>query len=228
MLWTTTVRPVRRGDAVAIADIYAEAILARTSTFETEPHTAGQIEAALAERGERYPTVIVERGHRIVGWAAASQHSTRTCFAGIADYAVYVERAARGMGAGHAALEALIRECECRGLWKLLGRIFPENEASRSLARSHGFREVGVLRRHAQVDGRWRDALIVEKLLGTGDGCVQTEYAAPERQTLKRQRLRGIPCPRKDLPIRRAAQQGGPAALGAGGRCLPKGAAPAA
>jgi phosphinothricin acetyltransferase len=161
------VRQARRGDADAIARIYNQAILARTSTFETDPHTAGQIQALLAERGDRYPTVVVERRHRIVGWAASSAHSTRACFAGIAECSVYVERAERGTGVGRAAVGALIRECERRGFWKLIARIFPENTASRALARSLGFREVGVLLRHGQVDGVWRDAVILERLLNS-------------------------------------------------------------
>ena len=66
---------------------------------------------------------------------------------------------------GRATLEALIDECGRRGLWKLVSRVFPENEASLALCRSLGFREVGVYRRHAQLDGEWRDVVIVERLL---------------------------------------------------------------
>jgi len=61
---------------------------------------------------------------------------------------------------------ALIAECEARGYWKLLSRIFPQNEASLALARSLGFREVGVYRRHGQLEGEWLDCVIVEILLG--------------------------------------------------------------
>ena len=63
-------------------------------------------------------------------------------------------------------MQGLIDECERRGLWKLVSRVFPENEASLALCRSLGFREVGVYRRHAKLDGEWRDVVIVERLLG--------------------------------------------------------------
>ncbi len=63
-------------------------------------------------------------------------------------------------------MQGLIDECERRGLWKLVSRVFPENEASLALCRSLGFREVGVYQRHAQLDGEWRDVVIVERLLG--------------------------------------------------------------
>jgi hypothetical protein len=51
------------------------------------------------------------------------------------------------------------------GLWKLVSRIFPSNEASRALCRKHGFREVGVYEKHARLDGRWLDVVIVERLI---------------------------------------------------------------
>ena len=41
-----------------------------------------------------------------------------------------------------------------------------ENEGSIALCRSLGFREVGTYRRHAKLDGMWRDVVIVERLLG--------------------------------------------------------------
>ena len=72
----------------------------------------------------------------------------------------------RGGGIGAPTLQALIDECERRGFWKLVSRVFPENEASLALCRRLGFREVGVYRRHARLDGRWRDVVIVERLLG--------------------------------------------------------------
>ena len=160
------VRPARMGDAEAIARIYNQAIVARTSTFETEPRTARQIEMLLAEGGTTYPAIVVERAGHVVGWASSSPHSSRACFACIAEFSVYVDRASRATGVGRAALEALVTECERRGFWKLLSRVFPENVASRVLCRALGFREVGVLHCHAPVDGTWRDAIIVEKLLG--------------------------------------------------------------
>jgi phosphinothricin acetyltransferase len=159
----------RRDDAAAIAHIYNQGIAERVATFETEPRSAADIAAALDERGERYPTLVVERGGRVVAAAWAGRYRERECYAGVAEFSVYVERAARGSGAGRLALEALIGECERRGFWKLVSRVFPENTASRALCRGVGFREVGIYRRHAQLEGVWRDCVIVELLLGEPD-----------------------------------------------------------
>jgi L-amino acid N-acyltransferase YncA len=53
-----------------------------------------------------------------------------------------------------------------RGFWKLLSRIFPENESSLALHKRVGFRVVGIYERHGKLDSEWRDCVIVEKLLG--------------------------------------------------------------
>ena len=102
----------------------------------------------------------------VLAWASAPPYRPhREAYRGVGDFSVYVAREARGRGAGRLAMEALAAEARSRGFWKLVGRIFPENEASLALCRKLGFREVGVYERHAQLDGVWRDVVVVELLL---------------------------------------------------------------
>lgn len=158
-------RPAGPADAEAIARIYNEGIEDRVGTFEVEPRSADEvgdwIEAA-------YPIVVSEdEAGQIVAWASAPPYRPhRPAYSGVAEFSIYVARPARGQGAGRETLAALISEAEGRGYWKLVSRIFPENEGSIALCRSLGFREVGTYRRHAKLDGMWRDVVIVERLLG--------------------------------------------------------------
>jgi phosphinothricin acetyltransferase len=161
------VRLAVRSDAAAIAEIYNQGIEERIATFETALRSAQDVEAQLTEKGDRYPTVVVERDGRIVAWASAGPYRARPAYAGVAEHSVYVARHARAIGAGRAALDTLAREYEVRGFWKLVSRIFPENTGSLALHERAGFRVVGVYRRHGQLDGEWRDCVIVEKLLGS-------------------------------------------------------------
>jgi L-amino acid N-acyltransferase YncA len=62
-------------------------------------------------------------------------------------------------------MEALISTAERAGFWKLTSRVFVENEPSRKLLLSLGFREVGVHEKHARLDGLWRDVVVVERLI---------------------------------------------------------------
>jgi phosphinothricin acetyltransferase len=159
-------RPAELRDAAAIAEIYNQGIEDRTATFETEPRTAEAVGELLATRADRYPAVVVEDGNRVVGFAWTSEYRPRSAYAGVAEFTIYVARTARGQGVGRLALQALLTEAERRGFWKLVSRIFPDNLASRRLCAALGFREVGIYRRHGQLDGRWMDCVIVEGLLG--------------------------------------------------------------
>ena len=155
----------RRRTRAAIAAIYNEGIADRVATFETEPRTEAQIEAQLADKGDRFPTVVAEREGQIVAWASAGPYRSRPAYAGVAEHSVYVARAARGTGAGRAALEALCRAYAERGFWKIVSRIFPgehrEPRAARALRVPRGRRVPAprqARRRMARLRDRGEDA----------------------------------------------------------------------
>lgn len=149
-------------DAPAIARIYNQGIEDRIATFETRLRTATDIRSWF---GGVHPIVVVESEGLVIAFAATSLYRDRTCYAGIAEVSLYVARDFRRRGAGRLAMQAIIDEAENAGFWKLLSRVFLDNQASRSLIASLGFREVGIYEKHGQLDGVWRDVLIVERLI---------------------------------------------------------------
>ncbi len=161
------VRPARAEDAPRIAEIYNEGIRGRGATFETRERAADEVLAWLGD--PRHPVLAAEADGAVAGWVAASLYRPRECYAGIAEFSVYVAGSSRGRGIGEALMAAFLPACEAAGLWKVVSRIFPENAASRALCARHGFREVGVYRGHGRLDGEWRDVVIVERLLGVQD-----------------------------------------------------------
>jgi len=142
--------------------IYNQGIEDRLATFETRLRSAADIENWF---DDKHPLVVVEVEGEVVAFASTSIYRPRECYAGIAEFSVYVAREARGRGAGRLAMEALLRAAEAAGFWKLVSRVFVENTASRALLRALGFREVGVYEKHARLDGVWRDVVIVERLI---------------------------------------------------------------
>lgn len=165
MATTTAVvaRPAKPTDAAAIARIYNEGIEDRIATFETRPHTPQDV---LRWLDGVHPVVVVVDNGEVIAFANSSTYRARACYSGVAEFSVYVARNARGRGAGRVALDALVEAATQSGLWKLIGRILPENEAIRKLTNAVGFREVGTYKRHARLEGVWHDTLVVEKLLG--------------------------------------------------------------
>ena len=158
------IREAGEPDAAAIASIYNQGIDDRGATFETEPRSAEDIVGKLAQR-ERYALLVICEGDVVLGWAGLSSYRPRECYAGIAEFSIYLDRSARGRGLGRQLLTTLIDVARERGYWKLVSRIFPFNTGSRALCRACGFREVGTYEKHGRLDGEWRDVVIVERLI---------------------------------------------------------------
>lgn len=156
------VRPATVGDAEVICGIYNAALVERRSTFETESRSARDF-ADRIEDG-RFP-FLVATAPEVVGWGGLAPYSNRPCYSGIAECSVYVAAAARGRGVGTSLTEALANAAHESGFHKLIGKVFTDNTASVRLVGRCGFASVGLHRRHGQLDGEWRDVLVVERLL---------------------------------------------------------------
>jgi L-amino acid N-acyltransferase YncA len=157
------VRDVEHRDLPAVARIYNVGIAEREATFETAPRRPEDIAEWLAVE---LAFLVAEDGGAVLGFARLSPYSDRCVYDGVAEYGVYVDPKARGRGTGRVLLDALCAQAERQGIYKITSRIFTTNAASRALARTCGFREVGIQLRHGRLDGAWRDCVLVERLLG--------------------------------------------------------------
>lgn len=154
-----TTRSVATDDMGAVLAIYAEGLATRNATFETKVPTADQL------RTRWLPELawVAELDGRIVGWTAITPVSARECYAGVGESSAYVTETARGRGVGKALLFTQVTEADKAGLWTLQTSIFPENRASLALHHSAGFRTLAVRTRIAQLDGTWRDTVLLER-----------------------------------------------------------------
>jgi L-amino acid N-acyltransferase YncA len=157
------VRPATPADAAALSAIYNQGIEERTATFET---ALCSDETIVAWFDGVHPIVVVtDEDGEVMCFARTSQYSPRECYRGIFEFAIYTDFAHRRRGAGLMAMRELVTQARGAGAWKLVSRVFVDNEPSRMLLAAIGFREVGTHHRHAKLDGRWRDVVVVEKFL---------------------------------------------------------------
>lgn len=152
-------------DAAAITAIYNQGIAERCATFETEPRQIDDLLPRLADQSQYPWWVATDSNDVVLGWANVSSYRLRACYAGIAEFSIYLDREARGRGVGRQLLPALMGAARRHGYWKLVSRIFTFNAPSRALCKACGFREVGIYEKHGQLDGQWLDVVIVERLL---------------------------------------------------------------
>lgn len=157
-----TIETMQPGDWEAVRAIYEEGIATKNATFETAAPEWEKWDAAHLKDCR----LVARLNGQVIGWAALSPVSSRCVYAGVAEESVYISAAARGQGVGKKLLTALIEASEQAGFWMIQTGIFPENEASIQLHRNCGFRIVGYREKIGQMDGVWRDTLLLERRSG--------------------------------------------------------------
>lgn len=138
--------------------IYEEGLASGVGSFETEAPSWERWNSARLPHSR-----LVARESTMIGWAALSPVSARSCYAGVAEVAVYIAASARGRGVGRRLLTALIESAESNGIWTLQGATIASNHASLSLQERCGFRVVGRRERIAKRDGVWHDTILTER-----------------------------------------------------------------
>lgn len=154
-----SIRPLEAGDWDDVRRIYADGISTRNATFETEVPSADVLDAKWLP-GHRWVATL---DGRVIGWAAVTPTSPRHCYRGVGETSVYVDPAAAGRGTGTALVRRQVAAADDGGLWTLQTSIFPENHASLAIHHAAGFRDVGRRERIAQLDGIWRDTILLER-----------------------------------------------------------------
>jgi phosphinothricin acetyltransferase len=166
------IRAATEADAAAICLIYNQGIEDRIATLETELRTPEERRQWMAARGPRHPVFVAEAASpsgaapsTVVGWSSLNAFNPREAYRHVADLSVYVERGWRGRGVGRRLLEHLIERARTLGYHKMMLSTFPFNASGVALYERMGFTRVGVFREMGQLDGRWIDTLIMEKML---------------------------------------------------------------
>jgi L-amino acid N-acyltransferase YncA len=153
------IKPMQARHWNDVKRIYEEGITTRRATFETSAPSWEVWDDAHMKKGR----LVAEEDNQIVGWAALTPVSDRCVYAGVAEISVYVSEGFRGKKIGTRLLQKLIIESEREGLWTLQAGIFPENIASIKIHLANGFHLIGKREKIGQIDGIWRDTMLLER-----------------------------------------------------------------
>src|SRR5580692_10827027 len=97
---TLKIRRAQLGDLDAITEIYNEAVLTTTATFDLEPKTPAERLAWFQAHDARQPIVVATLGDKVVGWASLSKWKARPAYDETAETSFYVRSDFRGRGIG--------------------------------------------------------------------------------------------------------------------------------
>ena len=143
----------------AVEKIYEEGIGTGNATFQVTVPTWSEWDAA----HEKSCRLVLVDKLEVQGWAALTPVSGRCVYAGVGEVSVYVGNQFRGKGLGKILLKALGDESEKNNFWTLQAGIFPENIVSVKIHQGAGFRIIGNRERIGQMNGKWRDVLLLER-----------------------------------------------------------------
>jgi len=160
----TIVRKATSNDLPAITEIYNQAILATTATFDTEPKNLEEQKVWFESHGPKYPILVSEEDGKVTGWASLSKWSDRCAYSDTAEISLYVDEKSRGKGIGRKLLEAIISEGEKTGLHSIIARIVEGNEMSIHLHQSAGFEHIGIMKEVGRKFSRLLDVYMMQKI----------------------------------------------------------------
>ncbi len=161
------VRPARREDCPAILEIYNDAVLTTTATYDYEPRSLEHRQAWFEDHKRTgFPIyVAVNDRDEIVGWSALNRYHDRKGYRFTSENSIYIAAPNRGQGIGKLLLAPLIESARKLGLRAIIAVIDGETEASIRLHARFGFEHVGRFKKVGYKFNRWLDVVYMELLL---------------------------------------------------------------
>jgi L-amino acid N-acyltransferase YncA len=154
------VQRVTDRDLPLVEPAYADAVSQRGSLLAHRRERC----APSTWMGSRAPSAIFVDGGVVRGFSVALADPP-LAVARCAEAIVHVHPAFRRQGVGRALFAELITMARAAGLWKLVAWTIPDDVAALVLLARLDFREVGVLAKHLQIEGGWRDVALHERLV---------------------------------------------------------------
>ncbi|MBK7388757.1 MAG: N-acetyltransferase [Bacteroidia bacterium] len=162
-----SIRPATANDILRITDIYNDAILNTTATFDTETKTVEERMQWFLNHDEKHPVIVAEINSQVIGFASLSKWSDRCAYDGTAEVSVYIDRNHRGKGVGKRMVEVIALEGERAGLTNLISRITEGNLSSIHIHEQLGFEHIGVMKKAGKKFDRFLDVHLMQKLINS-------------------------------------------------------------
>lgn len=158
------IRPATENDVAAITEIYNDAVLNTSATFDTEIKSVESQQDWFRQHDASHPVMAAEINGTVIGWASLTKWSDRCAYDSTAEVSVYVHKDFRNQGIGKRLLELLTLEGEERGLHTLISRITEGNEQSIYLHEQLGFEHIGVMKEVGRKFGKLLSVYMLQKV----------------------------------------------------------------
>jgi len=187
-----TIRPLRPStDIGAITEIYADAVMRTTATYEINAPNEAEMRQRLADsvQANGFPCFVAEEttcSPPILGYAYVTAYRPRPAYRYAVEHSVYVAPSARRRGVGRLLMTAIIQECEKMGFRQIIAVIGEsgegnlENNESVRFHQKLGFRISGTLQGSGFKFGRWLDTTLMQLSINGGSNAPVDPESVPE------------------------------------------------
>ena len=145
-----------------ITNIYNDAVLTTTATFDTEPQSLEEQRLWFNEHNDKFPILVAEIDGVVVGWASLSRWSGRCAYSETAEISIYIKDVYRGKGIGTNLLQKILEEGKAAGLHTVLARIAEGSNVSIKLHKKAGFENVGIMKEVGKKFGKLLDVHMLQ------------------------------------------------------------------
>jgi len=151
------VRAANADDAPAMRAIYAPIVEETVISFEAVAPTVAEFGERIRATTERFPWLVAEAAHEVIGYAYAGAHSDRAAYRWAVNVSLYIAEQWRGRGVGSALYGALFDELRVLGFVSAYAGITLPNSASVGVHEKLGFARIGRFPNAGFKHGAWRD-----------------------------------------------------------------------
>lgn len=141
------IRRAKKEDIPALMEIYNDAVLHTTATFDTEVKDYDNRLAWYREHTGRHIIFVYEEEDCIAGYASLSRYRERKAFDSAVEISVYIRKEYQGRGFGSGLMKKTLEfAADCKEIGTVISLITSENEASIRLHEAFGFNDCGQIK----------------------------------------------------------------------------------
>ncbi|MBL0047235.1 MAG: N-acetyltransferase [Bacteroidetes bacterium] len=160
------IRKANEDDLERIREIYNDAVLTSTSTFDTEVKSSENRRSWFLDRDENFPVFVAVLSNCVVGYIALNKWSERLAYNITAEVSLYVHKDFRAQGIGKQLLEKCVTYAqEATELNSLIARITEGNAHSIYLHKLNGFELMGIMKQAGRKFDKLHDVTFMQKML---------------------------------------------------------------
>jgi L-amino acid N-acyltransferase YncA len=146
----------------SITDIYNDAVLTSTATFDTEPVSLDDQRLWFNEHNDKFPIYVAMIENEVVGWASLSRWSGRCAYENTAEISIYIKNEHQGKHIGTKLLQKILEDGKAEGLHTVIARIAEGSEISIKLHEKAGFEHIGIMKEVGEKFGKLLDVYLMQ------------------------------------------------------------------